>query len=123
MARSYRFDQISSTYSDRKIMKSLADAGKGTLIQNAPSEAHPPIPESEGPPSPYDPPPITGPLLIYVWRSDYNQIVSANQHHGLNFVVFDPPTDDEWAAYGLTDEEWRKYQNQFNGIHDDDDKE
>ncbi len=119
LARSYRFDQISDCYSDRKMMQSLADIGRGELIVHAPSEVHPPIPShgSSGPLSGLEP--IVGPLLIYVWRSDYDRIVAANQHHGHHFVVFEPPTDEEWEKYRLTPEEWKKCEKEFYHIDDD----
>ena len=121
-ARSYRFDQISDTYSDRKMMKHLATVGQGERISNPPSEAFPPVPVASGPCSLsaiHGEEPPTDPLLIYVWRDEYNKIVAHNQHHGLDFVVFDTPTHEVWVEHGLTDEEMHKCMKEFYHQTDD----
>ncbi len=110
LSRSFRFDQVDQTYSDRKLMKFLADSGRGEYI------CHPPGAEPEEDPSPSS---IFGPddgkpLLIYVWRDEYMRIVQHNQHHGYNFVIFDPPTSEERFINGLTNDEYTNYMNEFN---------
>ena len=99
LSRSFRFDQISDTYNDRKLMKFLADSGRGEYI------SHPPGAEPEE----------AEPLLIYVWRDEYMRIVGHKQHHGYNFVIFDSPTSDERFINGLTNDEYTNYMNEFNG--------
>jgi hypothetical protein len=91
LSRSFRFDQISETYSDRKLMKFLADSGRGEYISGEDSS-----------------------LLIYVWRDEYMRIVEHNQHIGYNFVIFDPPTSEERFINGLTNDEYTNYMNEFN---------
>ena len=115
-SRSYRFDQVATTYNDRKMMKTLADAGKGERISNPPSEAHPTVPFTNGSYSMsaiFGQEPLTVAPLIYVMRDEYDKIVGHNQHHGLDFVVFDYPQCESWDEYHLTDEEMTKCMKQF----------
>ncbi len=100
LSRSFRFDQISDTYSDRKLMKFLADSGRGELV------VYPAIETTYA---------AAEPVIIYVWRDDYMRIVEHNQHHGYNFVIFDPPTSEERFINGLTNDEYTYYMNEFNG--------
>ena len=130
MGRSYRFDQVSETYMSRKVMQHLVDSGQGEFV------SHPALPEPEPepiPPAPAAPPALPprapmpylapldqappvqdGPLLIYIWRNDYNDVVNHNQHHGYNFVIFDfPPMDFFWEHGSLTDDEVREFSERY----------
>ncbi len=110
LSRSFRFDQISETYNDRKLMKFLADSGRGEYISHPPGAE--PV-EEPGPFSMYGPD-DGSPLLIYVWRDEYMRIIGHKQHHGYNFVVFNSPSDEERFINGLTNDEYTNYMNEFN---------
>ncbi len=101
LSRSFRFDQISDTYHDRKMMEFMANDGRGELV------VHPAIESGDA---------ATEPILIYVYRDEYTRIVEHNQHHGYKFVIFDSPTMEEHRAHGLTRAEYEQFQNEFNGV-------
>ncbi len=101
LSRSFRFDQISETYYDRKMMEFFVNDGRGELV------VHPAIDAGDA---------VTEPILIYVYRDEYMRIIEHNQHHGYKFVIFDNPTSEEYQAHRLTEAEYKQFQNEFNGV-------
>ncbi len=103
-SRSFRFDQVAETYSDRKVMKHLVEVmGQGEFISHS-------APSNGGAGGPEPAPSGETPTLIYVWEGEYNKIVGHNQHHGYNFVVLKCPSFEEYLKIGdITDEDIKEF--------------